>query len=65
MQDRQHTQVSTLRNTTDPLVHVEDIAVSYGDRVALDGVSLDLHAGEVLALFERLAAARSTEPREV
>ena len=52
--------MTTNRNSTAPLVRVEDIAVSYGDRVALDGVSLDLHAGEVVSLVDPNGSGKST-----
>jgi ABC-type Mn2+/Zn2+ transport system ATPase subunit len=52
--------MDTLVNGTAPLVRVEDIAVSYGDRVALGGVSLDLYAGEVVSLVGPNGAGKST-----
>lgn len=56
MDDRQFNQ----HNHSNPLVRVENIAVSYGDRVALEGVSLDLYAGEVVSLVGPNGAGKST-----
>jgi ABC-type Mn2+/Zn2+ transport system ATPase subunit len=44
----------------EPLVRVEHISVAYGDRVALDDVSLSLCAGEVVSLVGPNGAGKST-----
>lgn len=46
--------------TTQLLVELEHISVAYGDRVALDNVSLSLHAGEVIAFVGPNGAGKST-----
>ena len=43
-----------------PLVDMRDISVSFGGLHAVDGVSLDLHAGEVVALVGGNGAGKST-----
>lgn len=52
--------MSEQRHRIEPLVRVNDIAATYGDRVALDGVSLDLYAGEVVSLVGPNGAGKST-----
>ncbi|KWX00244.1 cobalt ABC transporter ATP-binding protein [Carbonactinospora thermoautotrophica] len=44
----------------EPLASVRDLVVAYGDVVALRGVSLDLRAGEIVALMGRNGAGKST-----
>jgi ABC-type Mn2+/Zn2+ transport system ATPase subunit len=47
-------------SSSQPLVHIERVSVAYGDRLALDDVSLDLHAGEVVSLVGPNGAGKST-----
>jgi ABC-2 type transport system ATP-binding protein len=42
------------------MIEVRDLRRSYGERVALDGVSLDVHAGEIVGLLGANGAGKST-----
>jgi manganese/zinc/iron transport system ATP- binding protein len=52
--------VSVNEPMTAPLVRIEHISVAYGERVALDDVSFDLHAAEVVSLVGPNGAGKST-----
>ena len=45
---------------TTPLVELKDISISFGGVRAVDNVSLDLHAGEVVGLLGHNGAGKST-----
>ncbi|CCM64128.1 MULTISPECIES: ABC transporter ATP-binding protein [Candidatus Microthrix] len=45
---------------SEPIATAEDVWVRYGDRVALSGLNLALHPGEVTALMGRNGAGKST-----
>ncbi len=47
-------------NIPSPLIQVKDAFVAYGDRQALNGLSLELHAGELLGLFGPNGAGKTT-----
>ena len=50
----------TPTSTVEPLVRIDNVTVRYGDRLALDGASLDLHAGEIVSLVGPNGAGKST-----
>lgn len=45
---------------TQPLVEVQNVAISYRDKKILDNCSLTLHAGEVVALLGKNGAGKTT-----
>jgi len=49
-----------LKGSGAPAVDVEDLHVSYGERVAVDGISFTASAGEVLALLGPNGAGKTT-----
>ncbi|HCK19473.1 MAG TPA: ABC transporter ATP-binding protein, partial [Thalassospira sp.] len=46
--------------TTDPLVEMRDIHISFGGVKAVDGVSIDLYPGEVVGVLGHNGAGKST-----
>jgi D-xylose transport system ATP-binding protein len=49
-----------LQQTKTPLVEMRDISLAFGGIKAVDGVSLDLHEGEVVGLLGHNGAGKST-----
>ncbi|MDR0458032.1 MAG: ABC transporter ATP-binding protein [Burkholderiaceae bacterium] len=43
-----------------PLLHVQDLCARYGDAQVLDGVNLDIYAGELVALVGSNGAGKTT-----
>jgi len=43
-----------------PLVEMRDISIAFGGIKAVDAVTVDLHAGEVVALLGHNGAGKST-----
>ena len=52
--------VTPVDRTGTPLVSLEDISIAFGGVRAVDGVSIDLHAGEVVGLLGHNGAGKST-----
>ncbi len=44
----------------EPIVQVKNLVVTYGNRVVLDGVNLDIYPGEILAILGRSGCGKST-----
>ncbi|MDR0479719.1 MAG: ABC transporter ATP-binding protein [Burkholderiaceae bacterium] len=44
----------------EPLLHVQDLYAGYGDAAVLEGVNLDIHAGELVALVGSNGAGKTT-----
>ena len=49
----------------EPVLRVRDLHVSYGSTAALHGISLDVHAGETVALIGANGAGKSTTLRAI
>lgn len=49
----------------DPVISVENLTVQYGDHRVLDGVSLNIEAGEVMALLGGSGSGKSTILRHI
>ena len=52
--------VPVIASPTSPVVTVRELRVDYGDQTVLDGVDLDLHAGETVALLGASGSGKST-----
>ena len=50
----------TSEDTTDPVVRLTAVRKEYGDSVALDGVTLEIHAGEAVAVMGPSGSGKST-----
>ena len=44
----------------EPIIEVRDLVAKYGDRVVLDGVSMDIYPGESLVILGRSGCGKST-----
>lgn len=53
-------RTTTVAAATAPLLRIDDVTAAYGDIVALRGVSLDLRAGETVAVLGANGAGKST-----
>eukprot|EP00741_Cyanophora_paradoxa_P012583 tig00020614_g12159.t1 len=51
---------STAPRTDTPVVTVRDLRKAYGDKIAVDGVSLDVYPGEIFGLLGPNAAGKTT-----
>ena len=50
-----------MTNTQTPLIDMEDISIAFGGIRAVDGASIDLFPGEVVALLGHNGAGKSTQ----
>lgn len=57
---KEHTEPDSIPHGADLLLSVENATVRFGSVTALNGVSLSLHAGEILALLGDNGAGKST-----
>lgn len=48
-----------------PMLSVRDLSVAYGDAIALDGVSIDVHAHEIVAIIGANGAGKTTLIRTI
>ncbi|MDR0274676.1 MAG: ATP-binding cassette domain-containing protein, partial [Burkholderiaceae bacterium] len=53
-------ETSTPPSSQTPLLHVQDLYAGYGDAPVLEGVSLDIQAGELVALVGSNGAGKTT-----
>ncbi|EKE71887.1 MULTISPECIES: ATP-binding cassette domain-containing protein [Roseobacteraceae] len=60
MENSANTTMGKNPNTGTPLVELKDISISFGGIKAVDHVSIDLHAGEVVGLLGHNGAGKST-----
>ncbi len=49
----------------DPVISVENLTVQYGDHRVLDGVNLNIEAGEVMALLGGSGSGKTTILRHI